>query len=383
MYNDHRRRHPRRRRIGCFSIGFWLLALIALGPSLVNLPRVWVACRVWEKVEEAQSTSDDAATRAAIQKIPDYYRPESKTYLTLPEWYIVYSTDEYATFLQEHRSGEFPYFSAVGQYWQSYVEVCNVIRGRYPFNGDSQFTLAFIGISFTAENMLKGAYEVTIGRLTEWISSDTPTEEEMYAAQVAKEYGEFLHMTPWYFFPFREKLQGLWEISLWGPDPLRKWERKTALTIEYGGKLLYAGLTNIGAQATYGGADVEKIYAVTTGVTDDMLNKDLEVVEEISDDRQLIRITRFEYFSDTVPGLIERGVQFVEIAGNDEILFTLIGPQAADYTFEHGEYLFDLPILTQPGRTRVAVKASVADIGPFLEELKGRNGIQFEHMYDY
>ena len=349
---------------------------------MVNLPRVWIACRVWEKVEAPEPTLDDAAMLEAVQQIPDYYRPESKTYLTLPEWYIVYSTDEYGAFLQEHRSGEFPYFGAVGQYWQSYVDVCNEIKGRYPFNGDSQFTLAFIGISFTAENMLKGAYEGTVGRFTEWISSDTPTEEEVYAAQVAKEYGEFLHMTPWYFFPFKEKLQGLWDISLWGPDPLRKWERKLALTIEYGGKVLYGGFTNWGAQATYGGADVEKIYAVTTGITDDMTSNDLEVVEQAGDS-QLIRITRFEYFSDTVPGLTERGVEFVEIAGNNEILFTVIGPQDTTYTFEHGIYLFDLPILTQPGQTRVAIKVRVANIGAFLDELKGRSDLQFEHMYDY
>lgn len=369
-----------------FKIFIWILVIIALGPSLVGLPRVWIACRVWEKPQGTESVSADAATREVVQKIPDYYRPESKTYLTLPEWYIVYSTDEYAAFLQNHRSSGFPYFQAVGQYWQSYVNVCNVIKGRYLFNGDSHFTLAFIGISFTAENMLKGAYEWTIGRFTEWISSDTPTEEEIYAAQVAKEYGEFLHTTPWYFFPFREKLQGLWdEPSQQGPDPIRKWERKLALTIEYGSKVLYAGLTNLGARATYGGADVEKIYAVTTGVTDDMLSGDLEVVEKIDDQKQLIRITRFEYFSDTVPGLTERGVQFIEIAGNDEILFTLIGPrgQTVDYTFEHGAALFDLPILTQPELTRVAVKVRVADIGLFLQELKSKPQITFEHMYDY
>jgi hypothetical protein len=264
------------------------------------------------------------------------------------------------------------------------LNVCNAIKGRYPFNGDSHFTLGFIGISFTAENMLKGTYEGTIGRLTEWISSDTPTEEEVYAAQVAKEYGEFLHVTPWYFFPFREKLQGLWsETSTSGPDPLRKWERKFVLTIEYGSKVLYAGITNLGAKAAYGGADVEKIYAVTTGITDDMLSNDLEVVEKIDDQKQLIRITRFEYFSDTVPGLTERGVQFIEIAGNDEILFTLIGPRDANYTFEHGTALFDLPILTQPELTRVAVKVRVADIGAFLQELKSKPDIKFEHMYDY
>ncbi len=376
------KRKPRRRWNG-LKLFIWAVVIIALGPSLVNLPRVWVACKVWEKVPETESTLDDEMMRTAIQKISDYYRPESKTYLTLPEWYIVYSTDEYAAFMQEHRSGEFPYFKAVGQYWQSYVDVCGEIKGRYPFNSDSQFTLGFIGISFTAENMLKGAYEGTLGRVTEWISSDTLTEEEIYAAQVAKDYGEFLHMTPWYFFPFKETLQGLWnETSLWGPDPLRKWERKLALTVEYGGKILYAGFTNFGAKATYGGSDVEKIYAVTSGITDEMLSDDLEIVEQ-ANDLQLIRITRFEYFSDTVPGLTERDVQFIEIAGNDEILFTLIGSQDADYNFEHGTTLFDLPILTQPKLTRVSVKVRVADIGLFLQELQDRDDVKFEHMYDY
>lgn len=377
-------RRRKRTRTGV-KIFLWGILILALGPSLVNLPRVWVACRVWDTPEATEPTSADAATREAIQKIPDYYRPESKTYLTLPEWYIVYSTDEYAAFLQEHRSGEFPYFKAVGQYWQSYVDVCHEIQGHYPFNGDSQFTLAFIGISFTAENMLKGAYEGTIGRATEWVSSDTPTEEEIFAAQVATEYGEFLHMTPWYFFPFRERLQSLWsDTNLWGPDPLRKWERKLALTIEYGGKILYAGFTNLGAQATYGGADVEKIYAVTTGMTDDMLNDNLEMVEQIGDKNQLIRITRFEYFSDTVPGLLERDVRFIEIAGNQEILFTVLGPQDVNYNdLEHGTYLFDLPILTQPEQTRVAIKVRVTDMHLFLQELQSKPDVAFEHMYDY
>ncbi len=358
--------------------------LLALGPSLVNLPRVWVACRVWDNPPAEEAGSGDVAVQEAVRGIPDYYRPESKTYLTLPEWYIVYSTDEYADFIAANSSSDFPYFRAVGQYWQSYVDVCNEISGRYPFNGDSQFTLAFIGLSFTAENMLKGAYEGTIGRLTDWIGSETPTEEEVYAAQVAREYGEFMHEIPWYFFPFKEKLQGLWnETSLWGPDPIRKWERKLALTIEYGGKMLYSSFTNLGAQATYGGADVEKIYAVTQGVADEMLSQDLEVVQEIDGGRQLIRITRFEYFSDTVPGLVERGVQFEEIAGNDEILFTLLGSRDADYSFEHGEYLFGLPILTQPGQTRAAVKVRVEDMAGFFEELNRREDIRFEHMYDY
>lgn len=374
----------RKRRPGCLAIFLWAVFLIALGPSLVNLPRVWVACRVWDNPPAAEPVADDAAIRKVVQEFPDYYRPESKTYLTLPEWYIVYSTDEYADFIADNSSSDFPYFESVGQYWQSYMDVCNEIQGRYPFNGDSQFTLAFIGISFTAENMLKGAYEGTVGRITDWISSDTPTEEEVFAAQVAQEYGDFLHMTPWYFFPFKEKLQALWEeTEMWGPDPIHKWERKLALTFEYGGKILYGGFTNAGAQATYGGADVEKIYAITEGARADMRTLDFEVVQDVDDRRQLIRITRFEYFSDTVPGLIERGVKWIEIAGNDEILITLLGPQDANYSFGQGQYLFDLPILTQPGRTRAAIKVSTADLPLFFEELSTREDLTFEHMYDY
>ena len=371
-----------RRRWGCFTYFILVILAIALLPSVIGLTRALATCRPWAEVA-AEDQQRDPAVQRAIKDIPDYARPEDLTYLTLPEWYIVYSTDEYAAFIQENPPSHFPHFRAVAQYWQSYIDVCEVVQGKYPFNNEHQFALGFIGISFTAENMLKGVYEGTIGRIAEWTSAE-PTEEDLYAARVAAEYGEFMHMTPWYFFPFGDKLQGLWsETSLWGPGPIRKWERKLALTAEYGLKALYAGFTKWAAQATYGGADVEKIYGVTTGLSEDMLSHDLEVIENVDDQRQLIRITRFEYFSDTVPGLTERGVRFLEVAGNDDILFTMFGPRDADYTFEYGTYLFDLPILTQPGRTRAAIKVRVDDIGPFLEELKGRTDLQFEHMYDY
>jgi hypothetical protein len=270
----------------------------------------------------------------------------------------------------------------VGQYWQSYAEVCEVVQGKYPFNGEHQFALGFIGISFTAENMLKGVYEGTIGRLAEWTAAE-PTEEEIFAAQVAAEYGEFLHMTPWYFFPFGEKLQALWdETSLWGPSPVRKWERKLSLTAEYGLKVLYAGFTKFGAEATYGGADVEKIYAVTEGLTDEMLSSDLELIKGIEDSGQLIRMTRFERFTQLVPGLTEEGLRFIEIAGNDEILATVFAPRAQEFSFAHGEYLFNLPVLIDPELTRVAVRVRLADLRLFLDGLE--NGpSRLEHLYDY
>jgi hypothetical protein len=256
------------------------------------------------------------------------------------------------------------------------------VQGKYPFNNEHQFALGFIGVSFTAENMLKGVYEGTVGRLAEWTASE-PTEEEIYAARVAKEYGEFLHMTPWYFFPFRERLQGLWaETDSWGPNPIRKWERKLSLSAEYGLKILYAGLTRLGAEAAYGGADVEKIYAVTEGLTGEMLSSDLEWMKDIDENRKLIRITRFERFTRLVPGLTENGLRFIEIAGNDEILATVFAPRAEEYSLTYGEPLFDLPVLTDPQRTRLAVRVRLEDLRLFLDELE-HSPYQLEHLYDY
>ncbi|HCK64767.1 MAG TPA: hypothetical protein DHW49_00745, partial [Anaerolineae bacterium] len=197
------------------------------------------------------------------------------------------------------------------------------------------------------------------------------------------EFGAFLHNTPWYLFPFDEKIKELWtETSLWGPGVLRKWERKIALTVEYGVKALYGGLTSAGSQATYGGPDESKIYAVTQNATSEMTNDDFEIVNEIND-KQLVYVTRFEVFSTMIPVLMKDGLSFVEIAGNDEIAVTTLGNQDANYDFEYGEYLFDLPILTQAGETRAIIKVKVSELHLFLEELENKTDIRFEHMYDY
>lgn len=374
---------PIKRRRRWLRYFFVFLLVVALLPSVVGLTRALWLCRVWGNVDEIESAIPDETMRSLTSQIEEYARPESQTYLTIPEWYIVYSADEYGAFIQNHSSSDFPYFKAVGQYWQSYYEVCEQVRGKYPYNGNAQFVLGFIGVSFTAENMLKGLYEFTIGRVFDWFAAQ-PTEEEQFAADVAVEFGAFLHNTPWYLFPFDEKIKELWaETSWWGPGVLRKWERKIALTVEYGVKALYGGITRAGSQAAYGGEDTAKIYAITMNASDEMVSEDFEIVQAIDDAKQLTRITRFEVFSTIMPDLMKQGLSFVEIAGNDEIVVTTLGNQDANYDFAYGEYLFDLPILTQAGETRAIVKVNVNELHLFLEELENKANIRFEHIYDY
>jgi len=363
-----------------------VLLIIALLPSVFGLSRAIIACRMWEPsaANELGSADQDPRVEEITSQIEGYTRAEDQTYLTFPEWYIVYSTDEYAAFIQDNPPSHFPYFKAIGQYWTSYNEICAVTHARYPLNGSYQFTLGFIGVSFTAENMIKGLYETTVGRVTEWVSEGGQTEEDVYAAQVALDYGAFLHYVPWYDFPFGEKLSGLWsDVPLWGPHMTRKLERRVALTTEYGIKALYGGFISKAARLTYGGPDETKIHAVAEGVTDEMLNEDFEVVQSIDDERDVILITRYEDFSRNIPPLMKDGLTFVDIAGNDEILVTIFGPQDGGYNLEYGEYLFELPVLTETGAARIAIKVRVDELHLLIEELDQQNRYRFEHIYDY
>ena len=50
-----------------------------------------------------------AAVAAQVRaQIPAYQRPEESTYLTYPEWAIVYAAREYAGFVKDHRRAAFP-----------------------------------------------------------------------------------------------------------------------------------------------------------------------------------------------------------------------------------------------------------------------------------
>ena len=80
--------------------------------------------------------------------------------------------------------------------------------------------LYVIGISFTGEMGVKGLYEKTIGRLTEWIRGRKPTPEDVFAHKVADDYAAFLRQTPWYEFPFGKTLEQFWRETSWSTAQL-------------------------------------------------------------------------------------------------------------------------------------------------------------------
>jgi hypothetical protein len=156
-----------------------------------------------------------------------------------------------------------------------------------------------------------------------------------------------------------------------------------ALSLEYGTKALYGWVIKQGTQGVYSAEDLE-IQLWAEGVSDAVLKQtpQLRVAKPIDASTAIVVLPRYEAFTQLVPQLARQGVRFVEIAGNDEILVTLIAPRDWAYNLEDGKALFALPIPTQPSRTRVAVQVPVAALDRLLRALDDQD-VVLEHIYDY
>jgi hypothetical protein len=318
----------------------------------------------------------------AAGEIRGYQRPETPTLLTLPEWFVTFSADEYARFVAQRPPSGFPYLTSAIQYWSYYGSVCRATQMSYPFDIDAHIRLSVIGASYTAEQVLKGLYENTVGRLSS--AAGANTEEDAFATQTAAEYAAFVHTVPWYQFQFGNVVRTLWnDVPRSGGNQLRKWERRAALTIEYGTKSGYAWLIGGALSSAYNAGDLA-IHARIENASDEALGeKEVESVASDGPGVLVVRLPRYAAFTENVLGLLESGVRFLDIAGNDEILITIIAP--ADLQIEPlgaGKTIASHPIPTDATQKRVALLVPIARLHEIVPKLRGA-GASVEHVYDY
>ncbi|MGH7537798.1 MAG: FAD-binding oxidoreductase, partial [Gemmatimonadales bacterium] len=310
----------------------------------------------WRDPAAADLTS---AARERLAARPNYRRDEGQTFLTHPEWSIVYSSDEYAAYLQTRLPTGFPYIVSIGQYWANYREACALTRDTYPFNGAYHVMLAVIGVSYAAELTIKGLYENTIGRVTGWTTGNRPADEDRYAAGVAADYARFIHVRPWYEYRFMPRLVGLWrDLPFWGAYPIRKLERKLFLSLEYGVKAVYATLIQAATRGAYG-AQEERIEMVATRWADSLAaGGDLTALARLDDAHTLVAIPRYDAFRDVLVRLARARTRLgiTEIAGNDEIFVTGVAPVGWTYTGFNAMAGSALPLPTDATKQRVTLR---------------------------
>jgi hypothetical protein len=351
--------------------GLGLLTVAALiVPPIVTLEAVCV------------QKAEPAATRQPLLQDKEFLRPEANSKLSYPEWYIVHQYEDFADVLKQKSESQFHYLESISGFWST---LCG-INARTKIEGDAAFEmksmLYIIGLSYTAEMGIKGLYETTIGRLTEWLRGPERTSEDQFALRVADGYSKFLYQVPWYEYPFASELSKFWrETPMDGPGLPRKIERRVALSMEYGVKAAYAQVLK--AVAGMAPADL-RIRSVVEGASAGELAQDegIQVIRELDGGRVVIETPRYRAYTEILKDLAERGVRVVEIAGNTKVLTTVVTDKPGLRMPEHAQIIFRLPLQSRPGFVRLGIDTPVDELSDLIKSLKKR-GSSLEHVYDY
>jgi hypothetical protein len=304
-------------------------------------------------------------------------RAEHRTWLTYPEWYIVYSAESYGRYLAAgSRPSGYGYARDISGFWSG---LCAVNRASAPTGGagDAKVMLYTIGLSFSAEMIVKGLYENTFGRVFEWIGG-WRSDDDRYNAAVWTSYGRFMHQIPWYRFPFGQALSGLWRTE-GGNSPVRHWERRFALSLEYGVKAGYAALIGWASGAALG-RDELTLRLVTRGDAA-AVDPRFRNVARLAGGRHVVEAPRYAQFTALMLRLSETNVQLAEIAGNDDVFVTLLLPVRAGAP-AGTILLLEAPLGDRPGWRRVGVNVKVDRLLPLLRAVRAGQG-EVEHVYDY
>jgi hypothetical protein len=323
-------------------------------------------------------------TKQIQAAISGYNRLITSTYLTYPEWYIVYNSQEYADYLKSHLPSSFPYFSSISQYWWGYGAVNHITKNRFPPDMGDHLMLSVIGTSYSLEYVIKGFYENSIGKFTELLSGNEPTEEDRYGQKVAEEYANYIPKDPWFDFSYIRALSGLWtKTSLVGPHMIRKAERKLIFSLEYSIKAVYASIIRAGSHLTYGTVDTS-VYALANNVPRNIYkkHKNIKPVKSINAKADIISLPSEQPFTEAITKMMNSGVQFKDIAGNSEILVTAVTPRNWVFKNKNAQLLFTVNILTQPKLHRIAIRVPTKSLLTILEYLQ-RNNAVIEHVYAY
>jgi hypothetical protein len=333
------------------------------------------------------SGSGTQLPRDMIAPFPMPARDEGRTFLRVPEHLVVAQTDEYAQHLARFQPSTFPHFTAARAYWGAMSTACGVTTREYPFDNSQQLALGALGAGYTAEQVIKGVYEGTLGRVVEWLQT-TDTPEDRFAAETARELARFEHGGLWQQYPFFTRLKTLWGTTpAWGPHPLRKWERRAALSVEYSVEAACAWVGRLVAAAP-AERDVTRLHAWVGSTTPAVIQANgAELVSTVGPGSYIVTVPRGDAFMRTVVGLVGSGARILDVAGNDEIVLVALvraGDAAAPSGDQPpaGHVLASDPRLVDPGSRRVTLRAPLARLGDVFTWLQAR-GATLETIVDY
>ncbi|MEM7425279.1 MAG: hypothetical protein AAF441_04245 [Pseudomonadota bacterium] len=302
----------------------------------------------------------------------EHHRPESNTLMTYPEWHIVHAYDDYAEVIRNGDPHQYAFLRSIRDYWSSLCALTEASSAHGETAGPVKQMLYVIGVSFSVELLLKAAYEETVGRLFAWMRGPEPAALDSLSARHARDYASFLQQVPWYKWGFRKASD---ELRSSNAARLRDKERRIALGVEYGVKAAYAdviadavaqtGEAKLTLRMVVGGKDADRLKSYP----------DIRVIGAVPQG-VVIETPRYRVLTHLLQKMAQDGLDFVEIAGNDEIMFTVISSNATE----------DKAIFSFPrqgfGDYRHLILVRVKELAGALRNYAGASA-RLEHVHDY
>jgi hypothetical protein len=363
----------------------WLRRILAVVAILIALSVLMPLAYIEGACRPASGAAAPSAPAVSLPAIDEagYRRKLNNTFFTFPEWYIVYSFEDFGRFLDRSSESHFNYLSHIFGFWRSFCTINRAVPATGESLAEVKTMIYVIGISYSVEYAIKGFYENTLGRVFEWIRGEKPTPQDEFGRAVLQDYAAFLYTIPWYKYPFREKLDGLFAISAPTPSNLRSWERDFALGAEYFVKIGYASLIQKALDASNDNEPRDIMFAVSA-LPPEVLAKEprIKPIRALTPQWQLVQTPRYKDFTEIVQGLLDKGYGLAEVAGNHDILVTVIAPDAAKLDINGTTELFSRELDARPSFRRAGLKARIDRLVDINRELKAR-GASIEHFYDY
>ena len=347
-----------------------LLALLLLFVALAApVAYVATACKGMPGKQDYQPIITEAA----------FQRQEANSFLTYPEWHIVYAYEGLARSLETGDEHAFGYFSSIKGFWSAACALNKVAAAHGGADKNTVRTNYVIGASFTLEMGMKALYEETAGRLAAFLRGPVKSPQDVIASEMAADYAAFLQQTPWYKYPFEQEVENLWNAPL--TMPLRGWERRLALGGEWKAKAAYAGVIANAVAAT--GAAKLEIRSVVSGLSEAQLLaiKEVQVLSAVPQGF-IINTPRYRAFTKILQQIADQGGAIVEIAGNDDVLVTVTMGEGGDAAALPGAKVLAIIGRDGFGGKRALLNVRVSGLSRFLARL-GAGPLRLEHVYDY
>lgn len=318
-----------------------------------------------------------------LAEFPEYgKRHVEQTFLTLPEWYQVYSYNEFGDYLVSGGAqSRFPFLSSIKNFWSYYFIAVRESKDE-KFNWQYNFVDWIIGLNLTMEYFIKSVYENSIGGITQLLAGSN-SETDHYIAESWNNYAKRMYQYTWYHYPYFTDLKGIWtETPLFDKDFIRNLERKIAFSVSYAIKGTYAKAWLLTAAQK-----ANETYSIVHALNRENLGGDkVEVLKDLGENLYLIKTERYAGFKNVMLELLERGVDFVEIMGHETIALSYLSNTQSepfsDTTYvnvvDKRELYFNPKYYTH----RVVLEARVRELRAVIDAIT-QNGSEFEMIYDF